>query len=69
MASFRVTVEYSVSQSLEVDADTIDEAIQEALGGVDTPNGSNQFDQAGDPHIAAIYDESGESLPVPEDYE
>lgn len=68
MPSFRVTVEYLVSQSLEVDADSLEEAIEEALGEVDTPNGSNQFDQAGDPHVAAIYDESGDSIPVPEDY-
>lgn len=62
MPRFRVTLNYSVSQSIDVDADSQDEAIDLAFDKLDTPNVSNKFEQDGEPDVIAVYDETGEQI-------
>lgn len=62
MSRFRVTVGYFVSQCIEVDASTYEDAVDEAFDQVDTPNVSNQFEQDGDPELVAVYGEDGNAL-------
>jgi hypothetical protein len=61
MPTYRVHMIHSVSTTVEVEADTIDGAIEQALAEAPTPtNSSNHgIDPDGGWHEVAVYDESG----------
>ncbi len=55
--TFRVYLSASISQVVEVEAETIEEAIQLAEDEADYPNASNSFELDGDdPHATLVYD-------------
>lgn len=57
---YRVYVNYSVSQIIEVDTDDIDSAIDLALEEVEMPNVGNSFEPDSDPHVVNVTDEDGD---------
>lgn len=68
--NYKVYVNYSVSQIVEVEADDIDSAIEMAMEDVDLPNVGNRFEPDSDPHVVNVMDEDGEvvwddSMPDP----
>lgn len=59
---FRVYVGFAVSQIVEVEAESLDEAMETALGEVDAPNSGNRFEMDGDPYIVQVVDEAGDMV-------
>ena len=67
---YKAYVNYSVSQIVEVEADSIDEALDLALEDVDLPNVGNNFEPDSDPRVVNLMDEDGnvvwdDSIPDP----
>lgn len=63
MSKYRVTLGYYVSQIIEVEAESVDQAIEEAYDqGVDMPNISNKFEEDGDVICFAVYDDQGNQV-------
>lgn len=59
MPRFSVMVGFHTSQVIEVEGDTLDQALEHAIGDTDLPNASNEFELSGDPEAIVTYDESG----------
>lgn len=67
---YRVYVGFSVSQVVDVDAESIEEAIELAIDEADQPNASNKFEMDGEFVVRNVTDEAGdvvwdESIPDP----
>jgi hypothetical protein len=62
VSKFRVHVTYPVGQCITVDADDIEDAKQLACEGVDLPNISNKFEEAGDPEAVVVFDDHSNEL-------
>ena len=56
---FTVDLGYYVSQSIEVEAEDFDEAINSAYDELDRPNISNKFEECGEVVCFGVYDEQG----------
>lgn len=57
---YKAYVNYSVSQIVDVEADSIDEALDMALEEVDMPNIGNNFEPDSDPMVVNLTDENGD---------